>query len=161
MEIYKILILWCKFFYNLNFSYTIAKTATWHVCSILEDFSLITVYPDVCVCALSLSHVWLFATPWTVAHQPPLFKGFPRQEYLSGLPFPSPGDLPDPGIEPKPPALQADSLPSEPPGKLRLWVLVTVKSLFSLFSGRCCTFSSSHNLRARIPPLPMWWIGDD
>ena len=88
-------------------------------------------------------------------------QGFPRQEYLSGLPFPSPGDLPDPGIEPKPPALQADSLSSELPGKLSLWVLVTIKSLFSLFSGRCCMFSSSHNLKARIPPLPVWWIGDD
>ena len=45
--------------------------------------------------------VWLFATPWTVAHQAPLSMGFSRQEYRSGLPFPSPGDLPDPGIEPK------------------------------------------------------------
>ena len=47
----------------------------------------------------------------------PLFMGFSRQEYWSGLPFPSPGDLTDPGIEPGSPALQADSLPSEPPGK--------------------------------------------
>ena len=54
------------------------------------------------------------ATPWTVAPQAPLFMGFSRQEYLSGLPFPSPGDLPDPGIEPGPPALQADNLPSSP-----------------------------------------------
>ena len=57
------------------------------------------------------------ATPWTVAHQAPLSMGFSRQEYWSGLPFPSPGDLPDPGIEPWSPALQADSLPSELPGK--------------------------------------------
>ena len=56
-------------------------------------------------------------TPWTVAHQAPLSMGFSRQEYWSGLPFPSPGDLPDPGTEPGSPALQADSLPSEPPGK--------------------------------------------
>ena len=56
-------------------------------------------------------------TVWTVAHQAPLSVGFPRQECWSGLPFPSPGDLPDPGIEPRPPALQADSLPPEPPGK--------------------------------------------
>ena len=61
----------------------------------------------------SLSHVQLFATPWTVAHQAPLSMGFSRQEYWSGLPFPSPGDLPDPGIEPRSPALQADALPSE------------------------------------------------
>ena len=56
-------------------------------------------------------------TPWTIACQAPLSMEFPRQEYWSGLPFPSPGDLPDPGIEPGCPALQADSLPSEPPGK--------------------------------------------
>ena len=56
----------------------------------------------------SLSRVRLFATPWTVAHQAPLSMGFSRQEYWSGLPFPSPGDLPDPGIEPRSPVLQAD-----------------------------------------------------
>ena len=65
----------------------------------------------------SLSRVQLFATPWTVAHQAPLSMGFSRQEYWSGLPFPSRGDLPDPGIEPGSPALQADTLLSEPPGK--------------------------------------------
>ena len=64
----------------------------------------------------SLSRVWLFATPWTVAYQSPQSMGFSIQEYWSGLPFPSPGDLPDPGIEPGSPALQADALPSEPPG---------------------------------------------
>ena len=53
------------------------------------------------------------ATPWTVAHRAPLSMGFSRQEYWSGLPFPSPGDLPDPGIEPRSSALQADSLPTE------------------------------------------------
>ena len=59
-----------------------------------------------------------FVTPWTVARQAPLScLEFSRQEYWSGLPFPSPGDLPDPGIEPRFPAVQADSLPSEPPGK--------------------------------------------
>ena len=64
----------------------------------------------------SLSRVRLFATPWTAAHQAPPSMGFSRQEYWSGLPFPSPGDLPDPGIEPRSPALQADALTSEPPG---------------------------------------------
>ena len=54
-----------------------------------------------------LSHVWLFATPWTVAYQAPPSMGFSRQECWSGLPFPSPGDLPDPGIKPRCPALQA------------------------------------------------------
>ena len=61
-----------------------------------------------------------FVTPYTVAHQAPLFMGFFTQEYWSGLPFPSPGDLPDSGIEPRSPALQADSLLSESPGKLLL-----------------------------------------
>ena len=56
-------------------------------------------------------------TPCTVAHQAPLYMGFSMQEYWSGLPFPSPGDLLNPGIEPGSPALQADALPYEPPGK--------------------------------------------
>ena len=64
-----------------------------------------------------LSRVWLFVTLWTVAHQAPLSLGFSRQEYWSGLPFPSPGALPNPGIQRGSPALQPDSLPSEPPGK--------------------------------------------
>ena len=55
--------------------------------------------------------------PWTIAHQAPLGMEFSRQEYWSGLPFPSPGDLPNRGIEPRSPALQADSLLSEPQGK--------------------------------------------
>ena len=63
-------------------------------------------------------------TPWTVAHQPPLSMGFPKQEYWSGLPFPSPRDLPDPGIKPESPALQADSLPPSHQGALNnLWSL--------------------------------------
>ena len=65
----------------------------------------------------SLSCVRLFATPWTVAYQAAPSMGFSRQEYWSGLPFPSPGDLPDPGIEPRSPALEADALTSEPRGK--------------------------------------------
>ena len=65
-----------------------------------------------------LSRVRLLVTPWTVARQAPPSMGFSRQEYWSGWPFPSPGDLPDPGIEPRSPALQADTVTSEPPGKL-------------------------------------------
>ena len=61
----------------------------------------------------------LFATPWIVAHQAPLSIGFSRQEHWIGFPLPSPGDLPSPGIEPRSPALQADSLSSEPPGNLK------------------------------------------
>ena len=71
----------------------------------------------VCVCVLSLSLVAklcpTLVTPWTVACQCLLSVGFSRQEYWSGLPFPSPGDLPDPGIETMSLALQADSLPNE------------------------------------------------
>ena len=61
-------------------------------------------------------------TPWIVAHQAPLSMGFSRQEYWSGLPFPSSGDLPDPGIETGFSALQVDSLTSEPPGGLKMAV---------------------------------------
>ena len=64
-----------------------------------------------------LSHVRLFATPWTAAYQAPPSMGFSRQEYWSEVPFPSPGDLPNPGIKPMSPELQADALTSEPPGK--------------------------------------------
>ena len=71
----------------------------------------------------SLSHVRLFATPWNVAYQAPLSMGFSRQEYWSGLPFPSPGDLPNPGIEPRSPSLWADALTSEPPGKPLLSII--------------------------------------
>ena len=64
-----------------------------------------------------LSRVRLFATPRTVARQAPLSMDFSKQEYWCELPFHSPGDLPNPGIKPRSPGLQADSLPSEPPGK--------------------------------------------
>ena len=67
-----------------------------------------------------LSHVQLFATPWTIACQAPLSMGFSRQEYWSGLPFPAPGDLPNPGIEPTSPvspALAGRFFTTEPPGK--------------------------------------------
>ena len=60
-----------------------------------------------------LSHVRLFAIPWTVVYQAPPSMGFSRRECWSGLLFPSPGDLPDPGIEPRSPALQADALQSD------------------------------------------------
>ena len=78
-----------------------------------------------------LSHVELLATPWTVAHQDPVSMKFPRQEYWSGLPFPPPGDCPNPGIEPKfpvSPELQADSLPLS---QGSLWV----EQMVAFFSG--------------------------
>ena len=71
------------------------------------------------------SHVRLFVTPWTVARQAPPSMEFSRQEYWSGLPFPSPGNLPDPRIEPRSPALQVDSLPAEPQGKPDLREMAT------------------------------------
>ena len=67
-------------------------------------------------------------TPWTVAYQAPPSMGFSRQEYWSGLPFLSPGDLPDPGMEPVSPALEADALTSESPGKpprILEWVAIS------------------------------------
>ena len=78
-------------------------------CRIAGTIFLNFIYMCVVV-VYSLSHVQLFSTPWTVAHQAPLSMGFPRQDYFSGLPFPPPGDLPDPGIK-FTSALQVDSLP--------------------------------------------------
>ena len=77
----------------------------------------------VCVCVRARAHsvtqsCLMFVTLWTVVHQAPLSMEFSRQEYWSGLPFLSPGDLPDPGIKHESLVLQADSLPSEPPGKV-------------------------------------------
>ena len=74
-------------------------------------------HSNVKVKAKLLSRVRLFVTLWTVAHQTPPSMGFSRQEYWSGLPFPSPGDLLEPGMEPESLELQADALPSESPGK--------------------------------------------
>ena len=75
----------------------------------------------------SLSRIQLFETPWTVALQAPLSMEFSRQDYWGGLPFPSPEDLPDPGIKPRSPALQADTLLSEPPGKLKIGTKLVIK----------------------------------
>ena len=88
----------------LSFYYWVVRV----LCVFCEQFS----YQKVKV--KSLSHVWLFAIPWTVAHQAPPSMGFSKQEYWSGLPYPSPGDLPDPGIKPRSLCLlhwQASSLP--------------------------------------------------
>ena len=87
-------------------------------CRLLQDieYSFLCSSVKVKVKVKSLSRVRLFVTPWTVAYRVPPSMEFFRQECWSGLPFPSPGDLPDPGIEPGSPALQADALSSEPPG---------------------------------------------
>ena len=82
----------------------------------------------------SFSPVQLFMTPWTVAYQAPLSMEFSRQEYWSGLPFPSPGDLPDPGIEPGFPALQADSLPLSHPGSPLKYNRFTVLYYFLIYN---------------------------
>ena len=93
--------------------------------------SFVCVCVCVCVCEL-LSYVWLFVSPWPVTHQAPLSMESSRQEYWNELPFPSPGDLRNPGIEPGSPALQADSLLSKPPGK------PVVSSRLHLLSLLCC-----------------------
>ena len=88
-------------------------------CSSFHDFSIqildcsVTLPHDYPTTLILFWHVQLFVTLWSIAHQAPLSMGFSRQEYWIGLPFPSPGDLPNPGTEPGSPALQADSLPSE------------------------------------------------
>ena len=94
--------------------------------------------PDPAVAVYSLSRVWLLVTPWTVACQAPLFMGFPRQEYRSGLSFPSTEDLPCLGIEPSSPARQADSSP------------------LSHHGGYSYTFNIS-----LLITFPTWWLGFD
>ena len=94
------------------------------------------------------------ATPWTAAHQAPLSTGFSRQEYWSGLPFPSPGDLPDPGIKPESPALQADDLSTELWGKPKVLhnSCLIVSSEGTQDGCRICLPSSSQPLQP--PPAP-------
>ena len=98
-----------------------------------------------------VSHVPLFVTPWTIAHPAPPFIEFSRQEYWSGLPFLSPGNLSDPRIEPRSPALQAVSLPSQPSGKPKrtvihdlisptIFVFCLIFPLFLSFLILCCLF---------------------
>ena len=87
---------------------------------------------DVIIVILLFSSVWLFETPWTVAHQVPLPMGFPRQEYWSGLPFPSPADLPNPGIEPSSPATAGGFFTTEPLGKPLWWYVYLIFLLYFL-----------------------------
>ena len=90
----------------------------------------------------------LFATPWTVAHQAPLSMEFSRQEYWSMLPFTSPGDLPNPGNEPRSPALQADSLLSEPLGKLVTTYMPQKKKKYSI--AKRCKLSSEPSVSCNL-----------
>ena len=112
----------------------------------------------------------LFVTPQTVAYQASLSMGFSRQEFWSGLPFPSPGDLPNPGIEPGSPSLEADALTSEPPGealpklnKIKVplgfaafLVLITRKFWFKALEIK--VFLNPEDLRSShyMPGSPMW-----
>ena len=86
---------------------------------------------DICMLC-HFTCILLFATLWTIAPQAPLSMGFSRQEYWSGFPFPSPGDLPIPGIEPGSHTLQADSLLTEPPGKPLEGVILNPKTISSV-----------------------------
>ena len=87
------------------------------------------------------SRVQLFVTPWTVAVQASLFMGFPRRESWSGLPFPSPGDLPNPGIEPASPSLTGEFFTTEPPNEICGPEEIHFTLLF-LFPGLMCDGSS-------------------
>ena len=99
----------------------------------------------------SLSRIRLFAMPWTVAYHAPPSMEFSRREYWSGLPFPSLGDLPNPGIEPGSPALQADALPSEPPG----WRVMT--NVDSILKSRDITLPTKVDLvKAMVFPVVMY-----
>ena len=99
----------------------------------------------------SLSHVWLFETPWTVAHQAALSMGFPRQKYWSGLPYPSPGDLPNLGIKLASPALTVGFSTTEPPGSpvMKSFVMNSPPLLHILFMSQIrpyCLVLISQNL---------------
>ena len=100
----------------------------------------------------SLSLVQLLATPWTVAYQPPLSMGLSKQEYWSELPFPSPGDLPNPGIKPGSPALQTDALPFEPLHLLFTWGQTMLKVMKTMVT----SFKTSHTSTAPLSaPSPV------
>ena len=102
-----------------------------------------TLYGHLSCSACTLSHAGLSVTPWIVAHQASLSLGFSRQEYWSGLPSPSSGDLPDPGIEPTSPALAGGLFATGPPGKL-VWV---PKTAIRLFANKNTSFTSSFLVR--------------
>ena len=101
-----------KFYLVVCWEINIFPKGSWNTCFWVSDY-----VSKLKVKVKSLSCVRLFTTPLSIAHQAPLSMGFFRQEYWSGLPFPSPGDLPGPGIEPGSPALQTEALLSELPGK--------------------------------------------
>ena len=87
-----------------------------------------------------------FVTPWAVAHQAPIYMGLPRQEYRSGLLFPPPGDLPDPGIKPASPALAVGFFTSEPPGKPHH----SVNTIKTPMPPECCPISLYVGIEEKI-----------
>ena len=105
----------------------------------------------------SLSCVRLFATPGTVACQAPLSMGYSRQEYWSGLPFSSPGDLPNPGTELRSPALQTDSFPSESLGKSQWAVQKSLNAVPVLVSYLRCTESLGKFSTSTVTEGLLWW----
>ena len=114
----------------------------------------------------SLSHIWLFVTPWTVAHQVPLSMGFPRQEYWRGLPVPSPGDLSDSGIKPLTPALAGRfCITLSHPGSPWIW-LRSVQFSRSVMSnslwphGLRHTSLPVHHQLPKITQTHVHWVGD-
>ena len=126
-----------------------------HICHFLAPFQRLLRY-EICSrksCCLKFARtihtaiaavVSDFVTAWTAAYQAPLTLGFSRQEYLSGLPCPPPGDLPNPGIEPGSPALRVDSLPSEPPGKLKNTEVDSLSLLQGIFPTQDLTWGFLH-----------------
>ena len=113
----------------------------------------------------SLSRVRLFATPGTIAYQAPPSMGFSRQECWSGLPFPSPGDLPNPGIEPRSPTLQVDSLSSEPPAKppdicLGMRVKSCMVALFLVFERTSILFQQCRSFPFSLHSLQQFLFVD-
>ena len=112
----------------------------------------------VCVCAQSLSHVQLFGPPWTPTHQTPLSMEFSRQEYWNGLPFPTPGDLPDPGMKPlslMSPALASGFFITAPPGKPQYHDYFTSFTPYNNLTLYCISNSPFH--RNSIPALFPFW----
>ena len=107
-----------------------------------------------CVCTHVLSHLWLFAAPWTIACQAPLFMDFSRQEFWSGLPFPTPRGPPNAGVEPVSPALASRLFTAEPPGKLCTsftWTLFLLHAISPIFSPN--TISAPNSKPILFQPL--------
>ena len=103
-----------------------------------------------------------FATPWTVAHQAPLSMGFPRQEYWSGLPFPTPGDLPNPGIEPTSTELASGFITAEAPGKplciIRSQKMFIRTSEWKLFDKSLLMLSLIHTSIQQVVLLRIYFV---